>query len=368
MSDLTVEEKVNIIEDNIKNLNDNSFKIYFFVLDTKGNPSGSLEYIYEMALSLKEKGYNVGMLHQEKEFIGVKDWMGERYEDIPHYNVETDSVEITASDFLIIPEILSNVMVQTKTMPCKRILLVQNYNYLSEFMPLGVTPDMLGVIDIITTTETQKQILSELFPNNRISVISPYIKNVFREKEGLKDLVINIVARDQSDVNRIVKTFYWKYPIYKWVSFRDLRGITQESLADALNNSIFTIWVDRDTNFGYTALQSLKCGSILLGKVPNTPPDWCWENKESSELTNACLWFDHMDDLPSMIATLVRSWTLDNIPREVYDNAKKLNELYTYDKFNENMDNLFVKKYFPERKKEFETIIGILKNNKENNK
>ena len=34
-------------------------RIYFFVIDTKGAPSGSLEYIYNLALILKEDGYDV---------------------------------------------------------------------------------------------------------------------------------------------------------------------------------------------------------------------------------------------------------------------------------------------------------------------
>ena len=50
--------------------------VYFFVLDTKGIASGSLEYIYKLAMIAKNDGYNVSMLYQiEKgdEFVGVKD-------------------------------------------------------------------------------------------------------------------------------------------------------------------------------------------------------------------------------------------------------------------------------------------------------
>ena len=55
----------------------------FFVIDTKGVPSGSLEYIYNLALILKEEGYDVSMLHTEEEFVGVGAWLDERYANLP---------------------------------------------------------------------------------------------------------------------------------------------------------------------------------------------------------------------------------------------------------------------------------------------
>ena len=66
------------------------------------------------------------MIHNEKDFIGVGDWLGEEYANLPHANVEKENVSISASDFLFIPEIFANVMMQTKKLPCKRVILVQN--------------------------------------------------------------------------------------------------------------------------------------------------------------------------------------------------------------------------------------------------
>lgn len=365
MSELKTEEKITIIEDNIKHMNEKTFNVYFFVLDTKGNPSGSLEYIYETAYTLKESGYNVAMLHQESEFVGVYDWMGEKYKELQHFNVETDNVEIKASDFLFIPDILANVMVQTKALPCKRILIVQNYNHLAEFMPIGATPDMLNVHEIITTTETQAEIIKKWFPRNKISVIEPYIKNVFRRTSENRNLVINIVAREQSDVNRIIKEFYWSYPMYKWVSFRDLRGMSHELLSEVLNDGILTIWVDENTNFGYTALQALRCGSLVLSKLPKTLPDWCLvENDDKKELTKSCMWFDDLNTLPQLIASIVRSWTMDEIPNEVYENISLLDKKYTKEDFVENVVNGY-ETFFNKRKDEFEQVLTLFKN-KEN--
>ena len=77
MSKLTKEQMLEMVRVNIKKMEDKSFNVFFYVIDTKNVPAGFMEYTYQTALTLKEMGYNVTMLHNEKEFIGVGGWMGE---------------------------------------------------------------------------------------------------------------------------------------------------------------------------------------------------------------------------------------------------------------------------------------------------
>ena len=226
MAEINKEEMIRVVEENIKKMEDKEFNVFFFVIDTKGNPSGSLEYIYRTAMNLKDLGYNVSILHQEEEFVGVGDWLGEAFAELPHHNIEKENIEIAASDFLFIPEILSSVMSQTKTLPCKRIIILQNHNFLADFMPVGVTPFDLNINEMITTTKALKDLADSYFPGIRTHIVRPYISPMFRNNDTPKKLIINVVSRSQDDINRIVKPFYWKYPVYKWVSFRDLRGVT----------------------------------------------------------------------------------------------------------------------------------------------
>ena len=74
-------------------------RIYFFVIDTKGAPSGSLEYIYNLALILKEDGYNVSMLHTEDEFVGVESWLGKEYAELPHFNVNKGDIGTSSEEY-----------------------------------------------------------------------------------------------------------------------------------------------------------------------------------------------------------------------------------------------------------------------------
>ena len=368
MDKIKKDEMIKTIEENIEKLEKKDFNLFFFVLDTKGNPSGSLEYVYQTAYTLKELGYNVTMLHNEKEeFIGVDEWLGSKYSELTHKNVTKENVDISASDFLFIPEIFAgNVMTQTKNLPCKRIVILQNYNYLSEFMPITSTFENLKIYDAITTTKVQEEKIKEYFPNLQTYVVSPSIKPIFRNNDAPRKLIINVIAKNQEDVYRVMKPFYWKYPAYKWVSFRELRGFDQETLSDALRESPITVWVDEKTNFGYTAIEAIKCGSILLGKVPETLSDWNVEKDENGKdvLTNACIWFDHIDDVPDMLANIVRSWTLDKIPDEVYDNMHKFDDKYTQEIQKKEIEFVY-NEIISKRLNDFKEVLAQIKSKKD---
>lgn len=361
MAEMTKSEMLKIVNDSISRLENKEFKVFFFVLDTKGNPSGALEYIYQTALVLKNHGYNVAMLHQEKEFIGVGGWLGEEYERLPHYNIEKENVEITPSDFLFIPEIFANVMLQTKKLPCKRVIIVQNYDNICEFMPPAQTPLRLGITDAIVTTNEQVKKLEDYFPGLKCHVVSPSIKKMFRNNEEPRKLVVNVLSKDQTIFNQIVKPFYWKNPIYQWIAFRDLRGLPQETFCEALRESAITVWVDDDTKFGYNLLESLKCGNIVLAKTPKHPSDWMLD--ENGDLTESILWFDDIEDLPGILASVVRSWTLDSVPQEVYEKQASFNDLYSEEKQDNEIMDEYVYGIFDKRLKDFKEVLVDVENN-----
>lgn len=320
-------EMLRIVDENISKLKNKEYTLYFFVLDTKGNPSHSLEYIYQTALVLSQRGHKVAMLHQEEEFVGVADWLGEEYASLPHMNIEKENVEVSPSDFIFIPEIFANVMMQTKKMPCKKVVIVQNYANICEFMPVSHTLETLGITDVVVTSKFQEAKLKSFFPNVRTHVVSPSIKKVFRDNiETPRKLIINLVVKEQSDANRITKPFYWKNPVYRWVSFRDLRGISKDVMAEALRDGAITIWVDDKTDFGVSLIESVKCGGIVMAKVPENIQDWM---KEGDDLTKSVLWFNDIDEVSNVLPSVIRSWTTDTVPNEVYENQKDIRQMFT---------------------------------------
>ena len=359
------EKALKRVQAEIKKIEKKENNVFFFILDTKGNPSGSLEYIYKLAMIAKNDGYKVAMLYQsadkDDKFVGVKDWLGEDYANIPHYDIANDDVEITPSDILFIPEIFANVMNQTKKLPCKRIAILQNYDYLVEQMPFAAQWGDFGILDAITNTEHNAELLKDIFPYVKTKVITPYIDKMFGTTIKPKKMIVNIVASDQEDINRIIKPFYWKYPSFKWVSFRDLRGFSKEQFAESLRDAAITIWVDDKTSFGYSALEAMKSGSIVIAKIPEEPLKWMNEDSEDKvgKLRNCCIWFDDFHEVQRAIASVVRSWITDKVPSTLFDEAKKVNELYPFEttqkEFSEYLNGII-----ENRKKEMEQLVSVV--------
>ena len=351
---------IETLEKELSKYEDKSFNVYFFTLDSKGNPSATIRYTYQIALSLQEKGYKVTMLHQEKQFVGVAGWLGEKYAAIPHKNVEKENVEINHADFLFIPEIYANVMSQTKNLPCKRIVLLTNMNYLTEVIPVGVTWFDMGIDEAVTTTKYNENLIKNYFPGVKTHIVPPCIPSMFRKSDKPQDLIINFVAKDPTSINKVIKPFFWKYPIYKWISFRDLRGLPQENFADALREAAFTIVIDDDTNFGTSILEAANSGSLVLAKVPTIITDWMLEEDQKT-LKKGVIWFDDLRVVPDVIASVVRGWLLDNIPAELAQEAEKLKDLYTKDLQDIQITDVFEKTLFEGRQKEMKEALEQFK-------
>ena len=232
-------------------------------------------------------------------------------------------------------------------------------------MPFAAQWGDFGILDCVCNTEYNSELIKDIFPYVRTTVVEPYIDKVFGQTIEPKKLIVNIVARDQSDINRVIKPFYWKYPTFKWVSFRDLRGFSKEGFAKALREAAITIWVDTDTSFGYSAIEAMKSGSIVIAKVPEKPLKWMDPDDEQSlSLRNCCIWFDDFNSVQRQIATVVRSWITDNVPSEVEEEAKKVTDMFsekkTTDAFNDYLD-----KIIKTRRIELEALIS--KTEKEEN-
>lgn len=348
------------IEKEISRIDKKENKIYFFVIDTKGVPSGSLEYIYNLALMAKEEGYDVAMLHTEEEFEGVASWLGDEYASLPHYNVNKGEVGTSPSDLLFIPEIYSQVMNQTKNLPCKRVVILQNYDFVVEQMPYAAQWGDFGIMEGITNSDYQAAEINEVFPYVKLTKVTPYISKVFGNTIEPKKMIINVIAKDQSDIKKIVKPFYWKYNHLRWVSFKELRNLPKLEFAKALRDGAITIIVDDDASFMYSALEAMKSGSIVMVKVPTTEVEWA----SGDELPNCCVWFNDYDTLHKQIASVVRAWITDKVPPILAEEAKKTVEKYTRDNSKKEFID-YVDKVLGKRKKEMEELLTQVKKQEE---
>lgn len=372
------------IEKSIKSLDKRDFTLYFFVVDCNNVPNGNMFYIYSLAKTLHDENYNVKLVYQLKDeytkkeleelkrknkpieqnrvFVGVGEWLGKSYSELPHMNISQEEWKVSPCDFLFIPEVFPSLMKQSfkAKIPCKRIVVLHNYDYITEFIPFGDEWGSYGIHDVITTTDYQKNMIQSVFPYVKVDVLKPYISPLFRHPIKAKQLIVNIISKRKEDVNRIMKNFYWKYPAYKFILFRDLRGFPKDKFAEYLQESAITVWLDTETPFGYSALEAMACENIIIGKVPEVIPDWM---QKDGELLNNGIWTYNINDIPDILAKVIGTFMQDNIPDSLFEDMKNTIKNYTIDEWNNSVKQLFAK-YVEDRKREFNEVITTIKSNK----
>jgi hypothetical protein len=342
-------------------------KIFFYILDCKNTPSAEIANIYVTAKLLQDSGYNVALIYQleDKEtYIGVDEFLGPQYHELKHYDIKKDKVAINVSDFVIIPEVFSNVMFQTSKLPCKRIVFSQNFNLISEIMPLGNTWGQYNINDVITTSETQKKLLLDIMPYLNIEVIYPSIAPYFYDSESnLRDLQISIVTKEQQYVNKIAKFFYLKYPYFKFLTFKHLSSLPQSTYAEEVINSAAVVYVDYDTNFGYPILEAIKSKTPVVAIVPHDPPEWMYQDENKEKLIDGVIWVPSLNEIHAPIAALVKAFMSDTVPETLYLEMAKFDDKFTVEQQREKTVKVF-ENYVTQRVKEIEETIQLFNNDK----
>ena len=362
------EEQVNAV---INRLESKDFSLYFFTLDTKGNPVAGVANIYEHVKLLNSLGYKAYILHEKNDYKifgdenqnGIGDWLGEEYTKLPHTSIESGALNVGPQDFLIIPEVFSTVMQQkeVRQLPCKKIVFSQSPEYIFELLPLGRRWTDFGFNDVITTSTKQSDYLKTLFPAINTHVVPISIPSYFTEPKKPKFPVIGIHTRNQSDVTKITKSFYLQYPIYKWLTFKDLRGLSREQFANELSKCCLAIWVDDVAGFGTFPVEAIECGTPVIGKIPNMIPEWMEGTDENGEtmLKYNGLWTNSTQNIPELISTYMKVWLEDSVPQELFDGMEETKGKYTEEKQVNKIQEVY-SSLVQSRVEEFKNIIGSL--------
>jgi hypothetical protein len=353
-------EKIEKLEAIVSDLENKNGYVYFFVFDTKNAPNGELKYIYDIAKEVQDKGYNVRMLHQEDEFVGPLEWLGDYYNTLEHIDVRKENLAVTPADYLFIPEVCTNVMGQVKNLPCRKIMVYYNSTYLNDYMPVGVSLMDYNIHDAITTNSNLQVKLKSYFPNVNVRIVRPSIRGYFKTDNEPKKLIVNLLTPTPSEVNDIVKPFYWKNPAYKWLSFRDLKGAPQRVLGDMMKEAAITVWVDDNTNNAQMALEALKSGSILIAKVPQTTPEWMMDE---DDWRFGIIWVDSYEMLHNTIASVVRGWTRNNILDQYLNMSDVVKNVFTKSSHVADIEKSIVKGVFDATLNTYKQILSAEKNN-----
>lgn len=366
------EQKLQQVKDVIEKLENKNFSLYFFILDTKGNPTAGIANIYEHVKVLNELGYDAKILHEKNDYklfgdesgMGIADWLGDEYAKLPHASIENQNLNISAADFIVIPEVFSTLMDQVKSFPCRKIVLSQSYDYLLELLPIGKRWDIdYGFSHVITTSEKQANYLKSLFPSIKTLVVPVSIPEYFNPSDKPKIPIIAISTRNHGDAAKIAKSFYLQYPMYKWVTFKELRGISRKQFAEELGKSCLAIWIDDSSGFGTFPLEAMHCNTPVIGKIPNMVPEWMETTNEQGypEIKNNGVWTNTTLNIPELISTYMKVWFEDSIPQDLIDSMKESTGIYTAEKQKSILQNVY-SALVNERKEEFKNILKLQTN------
>lgn len=292
-------ENVTKLESALIRLKSNESIVYFLTYDTKNNARASVKYIYDLARTLKDNGTTVKILVEDSKYTGVSGWLGDRYKDIPVVSIKDDKVELKIDDILVVPEYFSNALQQLSNVRCVKVMLVQQKEYIFETLPIGSKWIDYGFDKVITTTEGTKKYILNYFPESLVYIIPPIIGDEFKEIELPLKPYVAISCRDRGVHRKIISEFYLKYPQLRWITFRDMVQMSYDEFSSNLKECMVSLWVDDESTFGTFPLESMKCGIPVIGKIPDTEPDWLSENG---------MWSYDANKLVELLGTYILAW------------------------------------------------------------
>lgn len=293
------QENLEKLESSVLALTNKENAIYFLTYDTKLYPRASVKYIYDMALTLKNKGHNAKILVEDKSYGGVSSWLGNKYDSLEVVTIKEDKVQIKIEDVLVVPELYSNVLEQLSNTRCIKVMLVQQKEYIFESLPIGSKWIDYGFDYAITTTQAAKNYIMEFFPQTIVHVIPPIIGDNFKPNESPLKPYISISCRERIVSRKIISEFYLKYPHLRWFTFKDMIQLSYDEFSEALKECVVSVWVDDESTFGTFPLESMKCNVPVIGKIPNTEPDWLSENG---------MWTYDINKIVEILGTYILAW------------------------------------------------------------
>jgi hypothetical protein len=362
-------EQLDRIKSSIDKINNKDFGIYFFTIDTKGNPTAGVATIYEHVKQLRGLGYNAQILHdkndyklsEDEEGMGIAEWLGEEYANLPHVSIESQQLQVGPSDFVIIPEAFASIIKQTANFPCKRIVFLQSYEYIFEMLEIGEGWEQFGIRDVITTNKNLSDYANSVFRGIRTDEVPVSIPSYFKNSDKPKIPTVAMVARDKRELLKIVKVFYQKYPHYRFVTFRDMAGLPRETFAKELSQSFLGVWVDELSSFGTFPLECMKSNTPVIGKIPRMVPEWMGSIDQNGNLNlnDNGIWTPNMNTIPDIIATMVGLYLEDALPQNIMEGMSEWENKYVEEESNEILSEVY-DGIFKRRVVELETTYNQL--------
>jgi hypothetical protein len=243
-------------------------------------------------------------------------------------------------------------MSQITNLPCGKIVLCQAYDHILETLQPGQSWADLGFLKCITTSEKQKEQIESIMRNVSFDILKPYLSDEFKPQTLPSKPIISVHSREPRDTANLIKTFYIKFPQYRWITFRDMRNLSEKEFARGLDSSCLSVWIDETSGYGTFPLESMKSNVPVLGLVPYIVPEWMSEDNG--------LWINNKTQMVDFIADYLQNWLEDNVNENLFIEMKKtIDSLPTKETFEKESVSLF-EKYISTRRESFEEQLSKL--------
>lgn len=360
---LTNEAKLKISVDNLKSKNN---KIMFFVPDVGAVPSGAVYEIYFHATLLKSLGYSVRILLETSK-SPIPDFIEPELVQFEHLTMDTAKLTVSPEDVLVIPEIFTNVMEQTKNLPCLRIVLLQSIDNTLRALVPGMNWSSFGIQHVITTSKILELFINEFFTSAKFKIYTypVSVPDYFEKKTEIKRPVVSVFTRNEADLEKVIKLFYSKFPQFNWLTFEAMQTeskppkfLRRKDFADKLDRNFAALWIDRLASHAQFPLECMRVGTVPVCLKPDITPDYIISG--DSYIQNSGIWTSDLFALPALLADTLRKFLDDEIPQELFDTMDSITNNYTADKSKASLTVAY-EEIFGERLDLFQKTLDSLK-------
>lgn len=339
-----------------------------FCMPESNAPAVSIYEVYFQATTVKNLGYDVKILTEKGDYV-KPNWIEPELMNFEFFSMEKTNLTVGAEDILVIPEIFSNVMEQTKNLPCLRVGLLQSIDYMINSLIPGVDWTAFGIHNMITTSESMKSLVEDYYGKTKfdIKVYNVGIPSYFHPSTEPQKPVLSIIGRNANEVSKVVKLFYSRYPQYNWVTFDTMvtqskppQPLRRVDFAERLRKNFAAVWIDRIASFGTFPLECMASGTIPIAIKPDLTPEYLLTvNAEGKKVyaENTGVWTDDLYTLPILIGDVITKFLDDAVTDEIYDSMKNIASRYTQEASAKQIEEIF-SGLFEQRVQLFEKAIA----------
>jgi len=313
---------------------------FLFVVPESQSPVASVYEIYFHATVVKNLGYEVVIMVEKGDYVAPT-WIEKELTDHPHMSMADPKLTVGPEDIMVIPEVYSNVMEQTKNLPCLRVGLLQSVDYMTSSLIPGTDWKSFGIDDVITTSQSLKEWLETFYGEGKfdIKTYNIGIPEYFEKSNVPQKPVISVIGRNANEISKFVKLFFSKYPQYNWVTFDPMvtkskppQPMRRVDFAKRLQGNFAALWIDRIASFGTFPLECMKSGVIPICLKPDIMPEYMIDRDEEGKpvqaIDGAGVWTENYYDLPILVGDVLVKFLDDNISPELYDVMEKVASKY----------------------------------------